>query len=178
MLIKLLPPAPHPTVLFALTFPNAQQCLPIPHSYSTLIHALNTSHPQLDLPNSIYALDKATYLLELVSEVVFDMGTGEVKCVWVDGATDVWDLRMGESRSDWELEGGVGQMLESVLRDVNESAEETEREKLREEWDKYRAAQAEALQANASAQVQIAAAAPVVKGKHKKQRSLLMTLVA
>lgn len=179
MLIKLVPPAPHPTVLFTLTFPNPQQCLPRPHNYSALIHTLNTSHPQLDLPNSIYALDKATYLLEVISEVIFDMGTGQVKCVWVDGAIEAWDLRMEERRSVWEIEGGVARMLESVLRDVNMSAEEGEREKLREEWDKYRAAKAES-QANAIAQIQVAAAvpaAPIVK-KHKKQRSLLMTLVA
>lgn len=180
MQIKLLPPAPHPTVLFAITFPNPQPCLPIPHSYTTLVHTLNTSHPQLDLPNSVYALDKATYILELLSEVIFDMSTGEVKCIWVDGVIDAWDLRIGEKRSTWELEGGVGQMLESVLTDVNMSAEESEWEKLREEWDKYRAAEVEA-RANADAQVQIAAiaaAVPVIKSKHKKQRSLLMTLVA
>lgn len=108
------------------------------------------------------------------------MSTGEVKCIWVDGVIDAWDLRIGEKRSTWELEGGVGQMLESVLADVNMSAEESEWEKLREEWDKYRAAEVEA-RANADAQVQIAAiaaAVPVIKSKHKKQRSLLMTLVA
>lgn len=176
MLIKLIPPPPHPAVLFTLSLPDPQPCLPTPNNYNAIIHSLNTSHPQLVLPNSLYALDKATYILDLLDQVIFDMVSGQVKCIWVDGVTDVWDLRLGERRSVWELEGGVGRMLESVLDDVNTSAEESEWEKLREDWDNYRAAKVEA-QSNPASQVQVAAA-PVVKGKHKKQRSLLMTLVA
>jgi hypothetical protein len=182
MQIKLIPPQPHPTILFNLSFPQTSlpHPLPLPQSYQSLLHILNTSSPPLDPPHSIHALDKGTYLVEVVREVEFDMGGG-VRIVWVDGGVEEWVL--GEGGEGMEKEGCM-RMLESVLRDVDMSEEEGEREQWREEWALHQAeaaaAQAQA-QANAQAQARAQAqlqAATKTNTKHKKHRSLLMSLVA
>lgn len=91
-----------------------------------------------------------------------------MRCVWVDGGVEEWAL------SAEGVDGGCVGMLERVLRDVGLSAIEDERERLRADWERFGRQRAMAVakhQAEVHAQAQ-------VKAKHKKHRSLLMSLVA
>jgi len=186
MLIKLIPPTPQPTILYNLSPPPAKD-LPLPQTYQSLLHALSSSSPALDLPPTLHALDKATWLGAVLREVVFDLeeSEGRVKCVWVDGGVEEWAFGMGENtcvERDREREGCI-RMLERVLSDVAQSAEEDERERLRDEWEQVARARtarmAELAEANVQAQAQQAhAQTNLAKAKHKKRRSLLMSLVA
>ena len=184
MLIKLIPLHPHPTVLFTLAFTlQHPQHLPLPNAYHQLLQTLQSSTPALDTPNTLCALDRATWMVECLAEVIIDLNTETVRCIWVDEAIDEWQLASNVNQEQYEE---CLRQLQSVLHDVDTSGEEAERERMREEWEvRYHAmaqAHAEAQQAYANAQTQAAlaaAAAPPVKPtKHKKQRSLLMTLVA
>ena len=87
---------------------------------------------------------------------------------------------MGENKCVEGEREGCMRMLERVLSDVAQSAEEDERERLRDEWERVARARtsrmAELTEANVQAQAQQAHAQ--AKAKHKKQRSLLMSLVA
>lgn len=177
MLIKLIPPPPHPTVLFTLAFPAPPAALPLPQAYTQLLHTLQASTPALDIPASLQALDRATWMVECLAEVIFDLGSESVRCIWVDGSMDEWPLSAGAGIDGDQFEDCL-RMLRSVLEDVDLSAEESERERLREEWDERYQAMA---QAHAQAQAQAAVAIPAAPHKptkHKKQRSLLMTFVA
>jgi hypothetical protein len=173
MLLKLIPPSPQPTVLFNLTYPTQHTSLPLPLAYQSLLHTLSTSSPPLDLPNSLHALDKATYLAELLQEVVFDMESESVRCVWVDGGVEEWPLLDGKGDRE-----GCLRMLSRVLRDVELSGEEAKKEQLRDDWERFEYAQAQQAQANALAHAQAQAMSPAKANRHKKQRSLLMSLVA
>ena len=112
--------------------------------------------------------------MEVLQEVAFDMGRERVRCVWVDGGVEEWALVDGMTGGG---EGGkekeeCARMLGSVLRDVDLSAEVGERERLWDEWERFGYAQSQA-------QAQAAAVSTPQKAiKHKKQRSLLMSLVA
>jgi hypothetical protein len=167
MLIKLNPKSPQPAVLYNLSYPPAID-LPLPPAYQSLLHTLSTSFPQLDPPSTLHALDKATWLVAVLKEVVFDLDRDWVRCVWVDGGVEEWAL------SAEGVDGGCVGMLERVLRDVGLSAIEDERERLRADWERFGRQRAMAVakhQAEVHAQAQ-------VKAKHKKHRSLLMSLVA
>ena len=87
---------------------------------------------------------------------------------------------MGENKCVEGEREGCMRMLERVLSDVAQSAEEDERERLRDEWERVARARtsrmAELTEANVQAQAQQAHAQ--AKAKHKKQCSLLMSLVA
>lgn len=158
MLIKLIPAAPHPTVLFAITFQDLNEGL-VPLSWSSQLNHL--SHDDLEVPKTVHSLDKAAALPCLLEEVAFDVPAMTISCRFMDGATDQWPL----------IGDGCLRSLEDITDDVNESAIEAEREKEREkakerERDRRRS---EVLNSPTTS---------VKVTRHKKQRSLLMTLVA
>ena len=162
MLIKLVPSTSEPTVLFSFDFPHLPPNLQIPPAWANQIAVLNLD--DLELPSVLHALDKSASITALLQEVTFDMPTLTISCVFVDGAQEEWPL-MGP---------GCIEALETVIRDVNESAaeadRESEREVARERWREY---ERERL-------LTTAMPLPVTHkpGRHKKQRSLLMSLVA
>ncbi|KAJ7241991.1 hypothetical protein C8J57DRAFT_1244236 [Mycena rebaudengoi] len=99
MLIKLVPPAPHPTVLFALSFPELPPHLPTPPSWTSQLSLLALD--DLEVPRTVHALDRAAGIPSLLDEVVFDLTmTGEeavgyggrVECRFLDGKVERWDL--------------------------------------------------------------------------------------
>ncbi|KAF7972717.1 hypothetical protein HWV62_17172 [Athelia sp. TMB] len=120
-------------------------------------------------------------MVECLAEVIIDLNTETVRCIWVDEAIDEWQLASNVNQEQYEE---CLRQLQSVLHDVDTSGEEAERERMREEWEvRYHAmaqAHAEAQQAYANAQTQAAltaAASPPVKPtKHKKQRSIVPSL--
>ncbi|TDL27814.1 hypothetical protein BD410DRAFT_835108 [Rickenella mellea] len=177
MLIRLLPIAPLPTVLFNVSFPALPETLPFPAGWANQLH-LAAAH-DLELPTCVHALDKSGWALSLVHEVTFHMERGVVECVWVDGTRDEWGIgEVGQVGGDG---GGCVRALERVLEDVEGSAKAGE-------WE--RAMEAGLHMPTPTlpptiVQQQAAATAtaqqhPPVSGRprHKKQRSLLMTLVA
>jgi hypothetical protein len=157
MLIRLIPAAPHPTVLFAITFQNLPDNLPNPLSWTQQLNCL--SMDDLEIPRAIHSLDKSAAIPNLVEEVSFDVPTLTVSCRFIDGSLEEWPL-MG---------AGCLKALENVLNDVNESALETEREKEREK---------EIEKEKENLQSVVTPPTSVRVGRHRKQRSLLMTLVA
>lgn len=106
-------------------------------------------HDHLEIPSSIHVLDRAAGLVCIITEITFDVPALTISCKMVDGSIEEWPL----------VENGCLDALSGVVSDVNESAEmervtELESEKRRAE-------------------------SPTGKvTRHKKQRSLLMTLVA
>ncbi|KAF9238099.1 hypothetical protein BU15DRAFT_75489 [Melanogaster broomeanus] len=89
MLIRLVPPSPHPTILYGLTFPKV---LPLPHlnpnttvpaAWASQLHLL-TSILQLEHPSSIHMFDRAVGLVARVHEVCLDVPRKEITVVFVD----------------------------------------------------------------------------------------------
>jgi hypothetical protein len=157
MLIRLVPPTPHPTILFGIVFPETMPPnLPVPPAWHNQLSLLAVD--DLELPTSLHALDKSAAITTLLSEVTFDIPVLTVSCIFADGAKEEWPL-MG---------AGFVEALVSVLDDVNDSSTEIERERERErEWERKREQERQMISPH-----------PVKPNKHKKQRSLLMTLVA
>jgi hypothetical protein len=160
MLLKLVPPFPDPTVLFTLNFPILPSNVQLPQAWLNQITILNID--ELDLPTSFHALDKSIAITVLLQEVVFDIRTLTVSCLFTDGVKEEWPL-MGAA---------CLKALESVLQDVNTSSLQEDRDAEREaEQHRWRESEREKLLA-------LSIPPSPKPTKHKKQRSLLMSLVA
>ena len=154
MLIRLIPTPPEPAILFAVTFPDLDDSLPMSPSWTDQLRSLQ--HDSLELPQAMHTLDRAAGLIGIVAEITFDVPALTISCRMADGAVQEWPL----------MEKGCLNALEGVVCDVNESSAEMEREtemerEMEKEKEKKRF--------------------DTPSGKltrHKKQRSLLMTLVA
>lgn len=188
MLIKLLPPSPHPHILFSLSFPpRLPPHLPVPPAWANNLFApaldgaahgyefeLGYGFDALDAlnlprPENVHALDKAAFIPTIVHECVFDMSAGarvRVRCLFIDGSAE-----------EWELGGGacVG-MLESVLGDVRESVELTEREKARTRVEVVVEKEQEKGKAKETALGLNSPPGSLGRRTHKKQKSLQSSL--
>ncbi|EJD01890.1 uncharacterized protein FOMMEDRAFT_141122 [Fomitiporia mediterranea MF3/22] len=161
MLLRLVPEPPLPTILFTLAFGNLPDGVPFPPSWTAqLQHIL---HDELELPQCIHALDKAVWAACLLHEVTFSVAAQSVSVIFVDGTSTEWPL------ADEKLE----KALREVMEDVGESSVAAEMEQRRAQAIQV-AAEAQAAQERMPA----SPSAPPAKGKHKKSRSLLMSLVA
>lgn len=161
MQLKLLPPHPLPTVLFTLAYPAPPANLPLPASYAALLklvveeNLLDSAHGVLDRAGGArahnrhagpvnggqgsltpHALDRATWIAAVLSEVVFDLSDGarrvRVVCRYVDGREVGWMWDVPEGGADGEDDAEAQACyaaLRSVLRDVDESAAAGERER-------------------------------------------------
>lgn len=121
MLIKLTPPAspaPTPTILFAIAFPDLPQNLPIPAAWTAQLARLAAD--DLEAPPALHALDRAAALPSLLGEVLFDLPRQRVACTFLDGAAEEWDM-----------DARCAEMLARVIRDVEESGKAEERSR---EW--------------------------------------------
>ncbi|KAI5828048.1 hypothetical protein K523DRAFT_245437 [Schizophyllum commune Tattone D] len=158
MLIKFIPEAPQPTVLFSLAFPELEERgVQKPHAWNIQLSAL--SNEDLEVPSDSHALDKAAGIPSLLDEVLFDVPARAVSCRYQDGAV-----------LQWRMEGvECLRALSRVLEDVNESAAQQERDEQRTRAEQKKAAGQESLNSPP---------ATVKTHRHKKQRSLLMSLVA
>ncbi|KAI5117683.1 hypothetical protein M0805_003473 [Coniferiporia weirii] len=152
MLLRLIPDAPLPTVLFTLAFQNLPDHVPFPVNWTNqLQHVLQDD---LEMPNCVHALDRSAWAISLLHEVNFVVPARMISCLFVDGTRAEWPI------SD---ERCLGALL-SVVGDVSESAEALEMEQNR----------AKAL----AMPPMTRPASPAKPYKHKKSRSILMTLVA
>lgn len=159
MLIKVVPGGDYSTILFAVTFQDLPDGLPQPVSWSNQLHSL--VQDDLEVPDNIHALDKAVWITCVLNEVCFNTSTLTVSCQFIDGHVEEWPLIGAE----------VLAQLEDVLFDVNESALETDREREREI--------AKAREQERRRSESLNSPPPSVKvTRHKKSRSLLMSLVA
>lgn len=128
----------------------------MPVAYGALLQNLQTASPALKIPTSVHALDKTTYLVEVLQEVIFDMASQSVTCIWVDGGVEEWPLL--DNRN-----GGCMKLLMSVMDDVSASARAPEKPLPNVEGQKQQ-----------SHPIIDAAKVP----RHKKQRSGLMQFVS
>ncbi|KDQ56776.1 hypothetical protein JAAARDRAFT_59030 [Jaapia argillacea MUCL 33604] len=147
MLINVIPCSPSPNVIFTIGFPHLPETVPVPPSWHMQLQRLNQD--ELDMPPCLHALDKASWLVAVLTQVVFDMRSSMVTCYFVDGAMEAWPV----------MEQSCIAVLQSVLDDVQESTEHDERQRERDRL------------ANAPP-------APPGGTKHKKQRSLIMSIIA
>lgn len=169
MLIRLLPIPPHPSVLFNITFEDLPGGLSLPSTWTT--HFSNLMHDELPMPRWQHTLDKATFFPCILDEVIFDVPALLVTCRFVDGTITEWRIN-AEGLAIKCLK-----ILESVVDDVCLSTLGAEQERQREKhrkkeqvWERER----ERLR-----QQQLVSDPPLVKSaKHKKKRSILMTIMS
>jgi len=154
MLIYLLPADPHPRLYHSLDFTDPRERVPIPVGWVAQLQCLQLD--DLDLPSTMHALDKASWLTALIEELVFDLVALTVSCTFSNGGpTMQWSMATQTS---------CLRVLEDVLADLTQSQIELDRERL------AAAPKPEPL---------IDALPPPVlvkPAKHKKQRSLLSSL--
>ncbi|KAJ8077303.1 hypothetical protein AAF712_004184 [Marasmius tenuissimus] len=199
MLIRLLPPPTQPTVLFKLTFENLPEAIQIPTAWSNQLAALAID--DLEVPNLLHAFDKSAGIQCIVEEVTFDLVERTVRCLFVDGEVEQWEMNeeaereCGCPQTGYKGNFGCGvcrrrptltERLESVLDDVSGSAKETERERKAAQEINRAAEKGERVNGSNGDHDGSPDAKPLtlnsppgtLKGNHKKQRSLLMNLVA
>ncbi|KAF8634380.1 hypothetical protein AX15_000950 [Amanita polypyramis BW_CC] len=202
MLIKLIPDSPNPAVLFALTFANApfayspdsphasvpdevsaENSLFMSPGWANQLNALAID--DLDAPTALHALDRAAGIPTLIQEVTLDVPSNTVRCLFIDGAVEEWmwpinpQIPVPVDKCS-RLQHGMAplrcyfEMLQSIVRDVNQSAMEEERERQRE---LYLVQQQQEQQHRRSLEASVPLPRPPLKS-HKKQRSFFMNFVA
>lgn len=179
MLFRLIPRTVVPTVLFTLSFPDIPECeciyavmpsvcsndviaLPLPVSWANQLNQLSADELELPGPAGMHALDKSASLASVIEEITFDLSTLRITCALLDGTRQEWPL----------MDTACMYALESVLFDVNEATNEAERERRQTEADaraKSRTPSPPPLPVTTPAPRMI---------KHKRQRSLLMSIVS
>ncbi|KAJ3857393.1 hypothetical protein EV368DRAFT_60874 [Lentinula lateritia] len=183
MLIRLIPLASQPTVLFKLVFENLPETLQTPAAWVNHLATLDSD--DLEIPEFIHALDKAVGVQGILEQVTFDLVDQKIKCIFFDGETEEWHIDscyhglLGEAAHQRKVD--LVRRLDSVIDDVNESAAEVERERRREEERKeQKRMREEDERLDAAKQDEITASIHGRRNRpgHKKQRSLLMNLVS
>lgn len=168
MLISLVPPSPHPTILYGLAFPSV---LPlhklgpgatIPAAWSSQLQIL-TSVLYLEPPSSIHMLDRAVGLVARVREVTMDITQKEIEVRFVDERVVIIPMNSDCAR-----------MLSSVVVDVKGCREpESQRNSMEgSACPGSTAGSTEGLPSGGSP------AKSPKSGRHKRQRSLLFSLIS
>ncbi|KAH7928844.1 hypothetical protein BV22DRAFT_171252 [Leucogyrophana mollusca] len=157
MLIRLLPTSLHPTILYTISFPTQVPNLPLPPAWSAQLHLL-TSVWHLEPPSNIHALDKSAWLVAVVHEVLFDLPSKAVGINFVDGLS----LRMA-------MPDDCARMLEGVVEDVKNCDSEEEGSER---------GGSVCPSAGSCSEDTSSTPKPAKPTRHKKQRSLLFSLIA
>lgn len=153
MLLRLVPEQSCPTVLFTLAFTNLPDSVPFPQNWSAQLQGI--LQDELELPNCIHALDKSVWASVLLHEVLFCMASRTISCSFIDGTRKEWPMANEKFIT----------ALQNVLEDVTESGIASEMEAHRA---RVIAEQAEKSRSTSPVKVQ----------RHKRSRSILMTIVA
>ncbi|KAG6808728.1 hypothetical protein H0H92_003090 [Tricholoma furcatifolium] len=163
MLVNVVPAANArlSAVVFSVTFEDLDSQVPIPSTWTAQLNNLRID--ELEVPTLIHALDKAAGIIALLEEITFDLSTKVISCHFVDGSVEQWAL----------TEERCVQALERVVRDVNESSLAIEREIAEEKRQRERE-----LERRRNSDAPLPLTSTRQPTRHKKQRSLLMTLVA
>ncbi|KAG6902682.1 hypothetical protein C0995_013374 [Termitomyces sp. Mi166 len=137
-------------VVFSILFEDLDPTA-TPSTWTTQLQSLRLD--ELEVPALVHALDKSTRIICLLEEVTFDLSTSTISCHFVDGSVEQWPF-VGEQ---------CIKVLDRIVQDVNESSLALEREK-EEKRERRR--------------FEMPRSPPTKASGHKKQRSLLMSLVA
>ncbi|KAF5386642.1 hypothetical protein D9615_002035 [Tricholomella constricta] len=161
MLVNIVPPTADvhlSAVVFSVIFEDLAPELANPPLWTNLLQVLRRD--ELEIPESIHAFDKAAGIICLLEEVTFDLSTKVISCQFLDGSTEQWPFAGTR----------CAKALERIVLDVNESSLDIERER---EQEKQREREKERKRLES-----ISPSSTIKVSRHKKQRSLLMTLVA
>lgn len=158
MLLRLVPQAPFPTVLFTLAFPQLPDELPLPASWAYTVDVLQTH--DLPPPPSAHALDVSSSHVVLLDMVTFDLARRTLTCTWIDGQS---------SRHD--LTDPCVAALEDVVADVSLASIEAQREQHRERHPDA------AVTATPPSSLNRPPSAPAAQVKHKRRRSTFFSMV-
>ncbi|TCD60132.1 hypothetical protein EIP91_010680, partial [Steccherinum ochraceum] len=153
MIIRLIPPPPHNSVLFTVSFnTKLPGHVAFPQFYSNQLGLLNQH--ELEQPQTYHSLDKATWMIACLHEVAFDLSMGNglvlVRCTFIDGDVKEWTFKSDKAVRE----------LAAVCRDTEWASMQADRER----YERY------GMQSVSESDLQ--------PKKHKKQRSLLMSLVS
>jgi hypothetical protein len=151
MLIRLNPHGSQPAHVFTLSFGPLRDDLPIPNAWAYELQRLAADGIQQPSPSGLLALDKSVGLMNVLQEVTLDVPGLTVTCLFIDG-----------HRHDWMMDAACVAFLENILADIDEMYLESERER-------------RSLESKERVASESSDSRPT---KHKKQRSLLMSLVA
>lgn len=165
MLIRLIPPPPHTAILYGLSFPNV---LPletlgpgaVPPAWSSQLQIL-TSFLQLDTPSSIHMLDRAVGLVSRTREVSMNVPLEEIVVKFVDGR--VVNIPMNSD---------CVRILSGVVLDVK-GCRDSESQR-----DSMEGSACSGSIAGSGEDLPSSPAKPLKLGKHKRQRSLLFSLIS
>lgn len=168
MLIRLIPPFPHPTILYGVTFPSVLSlpdlgpCATMPAAWSSQLQIL-TSVLLLEPPSSIHMLDRAVGLVARVHEVTMDVPQKEFVLRFIDG---------GETNIP--MNSDCVRMLLGVVLDVK-GCSEPESQRNSTEGSACPGSTAGSAEDIPPGGSPTKSSKP---GKHKKQRSLLFSLIS
>lgn len=180
MLIRLIPSASQPTVLFKLIFENLPDSLQTPVAWVNHLAALDSD--DLEIPELMHALDKAVGVQGILDQVTFDLVEQKIKCVFFDGELEQWDIDSGyrglSDEATHQRKVDLVRKLDSVIDDVNESALEMDRERKREEEKRKQEKTKEEEETAKPEEIAPVPSNSEKRPRHKKQRSLLMNLVS
>ncbi|KAG5641996.1 hypothetical protein DXG03_003796 [Asterophora parasitica] len=160
MLVNIVPPtadAHLSAVVFSVIFEDLAPKLPNPPVWTNLLQ--NLRRDELEVPESMHAFDRAAGIICLLEEVTFDLSTQIISCQFVDGSTEQWSFAGTQ----------CVKALQRIVLDVNESSLDIEREREMERQ-KEREMERKRLESISPPSAKVT--------RHKKQKSLLMTLVA
>ena len=116
MHLRLVSPHPTPAVYLSLTFPYNAPHLPLPPAWS--LSAQRLAGDDLEIPNAVQFLDKSTWIVSILDQVIFDLSSLTITCHFIDGTKEEWPL----------VTMDCVRALENVVADVN-SALSTETKK-------------------------------------------------
>lgn len=107
MHLRLVSPHPTPAVYLSLSFPFNAHHLPLPPTWS--FSAQRLANDDLEMPNAIHFLDKSTWIISVLDQVIFDLSSLTITCHFIDGTKEEWPL----------VTMDCARALESVVADVN-----------------------------------------------------------
>ena len=107
MHLRLVSPHPAPAVYLSLSFPFNASHLPLPPTWT--FSAQRLANDDLEIPNAIHFLDKSTWIISVLDQVIFDLSSLTITCHFIDGTKEEWPL----------VAMDCVRALESVVADVN-----------------------------------------------------------
>ena len=107
MHLRLVSPHPTPAVYLSLTFPYNAPHLPFPPTWT--FSAQRLANDDLEMPNAIHFLDKSTWIISILDQVIFDLSSLTITCHFIDGTKEEWPL----------VAMDCVRALENVVADVN-----------------------------------------------------------
>ena len=168
MLIRLVPPSPHPTILYGVTFPSVLALhdlgpsATIPAAWSSQLQII-TSILQFEPPSSIHMLDRAVGLVARVHEVSMDVSQKEFVLRFVDGRV-----------TNIPMNSDCVRMLLGVVLDVK-GCSESESQRGSMDGSACSGSTVASTEDPPSGKCPTKSPKP---GKHKRQRSLLFSLMS